>query len=130
MSTLVFFGIINIRIEGRGKVKQKGQALVEFILIIPVLLLIIMGMVDFGNVIYQKYKLENNLDDIVSYYRKNQNETIRKYTEENNIIMSTQTNQNELTIQLQKQVPVNTPILNRILGNPHQIETERTIINE
>ena len=110
--------------------KQKGQALVEFILIIPILLLIIMGMVDFGNVIYQKYKLENNLDDIVSYYRKNQNETIRKYTQENNIIMSTQTNQNELTIQLQKQVPVNTPILNRILGNPHKIETERTIINE
>lgn len=121
---------MNTRIEGRDKVNQKGQALVEFILIIPILLIILIGMVDFGNIIYQKYKLENNLDDLINYYQTNQNQKITEYTNKNNIIMTTQTNQNEITIKVQKQIPVNTPVLNRILGNPHQIETERTMINE
>ena len=35
--------------------KNKGQALVEFIIIIPVLLLLLMGMIDFGNIIHKKY---------------------------------------------------------------------------
>ena len=32
-----------------------GQALIEFIIIIPVLLFILFAIVDIGNIIYQKY---------------------------------------------------------------------------
>ena len=34
---------------------KKGQALVEFILILPVLLLILMAMIDIGNIFLKKY---------------------------------------------------------------------------
>ena len=44
--------------------KPSGQALVEFIIIVPILLLILMGIVDFGNIIYQKYRLEGSLDTL------------------------------------------------------------------
>ena len=40
---------------------KKGQALVEFILILPVLLLILMAMIDIGNIFLKKYELENSL---------------------------------------------------------------------
>ena len=35
---------------------NKGQALVEFIIVLPILLLIIISIVDFGNIISKKYK--------------------------------------------------------------------------
>ena len=37
---------------------KKGQALVEFILILPVLLLIAMAMIDIGNIFLKKYDLK------------------------------------------------------------------------
>ena len=40
---------------------KKGQALVEFILILPVLLLIIIGMIDIGNIFLSKYDLNKDL---------------------------------------------------------------------
>ncbi len=39
--------------------KQKGQALVEFALILPVLVLLVFGMVEFGRAMYLKNMLNN-----------------------------------------------------------------------
>jgi len=38
---------------------NKGQALVEFIIILPIFLLLIISIIDFGNIISKKYSLEN-----------------------------------------------------------------------
>ena len=43
---------------------KKGQALVEFILILPVFLLILFAIVDFGNLLVSKNQLENVSSDI------------------------------------------------------------------
>ena len=61
---------------------NKGQALVEFIIILPVIILLIMCIVDFGNIISNKYKLENDLDTVVKLYENN--DDISKYIEERN----------------------------------------------
>ena len=45
---------------------KKGQALVEFILILPVLILILFVIIDFGNIFYSKYELQNQSADIVN----------------------------------------------------------------
>ena len=59
---------------------NKGQALVEFIMIIPIFIFILLAIVDFGNIIYQKYQLENNIDTIADMYVLGDN-TIDDYLE-------------------------------------------------
>ena len=48
---------------------KKGQALVEFVLILPVFLMILFAVVDFGNLLYRKNQLENVSTDIVRLIR-------------------------------------------------------------
>ena len=55
---------------------NRGQALVEFIIILPVFLLLIISVIDFGNIISKKYSLENDLDIISDMYKNNKNENI------------------------------------------------------
>jgi hypothetical protein len=40
----------------------KGQALVEFILIIPVFAFLILGIIDIGNIVINKYNLESGIE--------------------------------------------------------------------
>ena len=54
-------------------INNKGQALVEFVLILPVLLLILLVVVDFGNLLYSKNKLENDSADIVRIIKNESN---------------------------------------------------------
>ena len=44
---------------------RKGQALVEFVLILPVLLLILLTIIDFGVITYSKNEVQNQSVDIV-----------------------------------------------------------------
>jgi Flp pilus assembly protein TadG len=104
---------------------KKGQALVEFILILPVFLLLIIGTIDIGNIIYQKYKLEDQLDSVVERYRKEN--TIEKAIEDTNIQIDISTSSNYTTIKLSKKIKIQTPILNNIIGKNITIETKRTI---
>ena len=48
----------------RDNMNKKGQALVEFILILPVLLLIVMAIIDIGNIFLNKYDLNKDLDTV------------------------------------------------------------------
>lgn len=41
------------------KKKESGQALVEFALILPILMVILCGILDFGWIYYNKYKVED-----------------------------------------------------------------------
>ena len=45
---------------------RKGQALVEFVLILPIFILILFAVVDFGMILSKKSELENISVDIVS----------------------------------------------------------------
>ena len=48
---------------------RKGQALVEFVLILPVFIFILFVIVDFGNILSNKNKLEYVSADIVDMYK-------------------------------------------------------------
>lgn len=106
---------------------KKGQALVEFILIIPVFLLFIVGIIDMGNLIYQKYKLEDNLDYVVELYRNEKNLKLDDYIKEINVNLDINKSSNYTTIKLSKNIKMTTPILKDIMGKIQTIETERTI---
>ena len=48
---------------------RKGQALVEFVLILPVMILILFTIYDFGNLLVSKNKLENTCTDVARLVR-------------------------------------------------------------
>ena len=67
---------------------NKGQALVEFIIIIPVLIFILFALIDFGNIILQKYKLEDSMDTISELYLVNDTSGINSYLTDTGITAS------------------------------------------
>lgn len=44
---------------------KRGQALLEFILILPVLIMLLVGFVDYGRITYGKIKLENIMNEVI-----------------------------------------------------------------
>ena len=110
--------------------KNRGQALVEFVIIVPILLLIILGMVDFGNIIYQKYKLESSLDTVVELYKNDNQQSLAEFTLEQNLEIDYQNKDEFVTIILTKEIDVMTPGLNIVLNDPYKLSVERTIYDE
>lgn len=107
---------------------NKGQALVEFVILIPVLILLILSIFDLGNIILKKYKLENELDTIINYYNNNDEQLMNSYASMKDIsIKKERKNNNMIDIKVSYEVNINTPVLNKIMGEIYQIETSRIV---
>lgn len=109
---------------------HRGQALVEFILIIPVFAFLILGIMDIGNIVISKYNLENDLSNIVEMYQNDKYSDIDKYAQKNNIKVSYEKDDSYTTIILVDNLIIKTPGLNNVLGKKMKIETKRVIYNE
>lgn len=106
---------------------NKGQALIEFVIVLPILLLIIMAIIDFGNIFSKKYSLENDLDVLSNMYKEQDYNSINSYIKEKNINISYEKEDSFIIINLNKNIKINTPILNNILGKNYKISTSKAI---
>ena len=106
---------------------NKGQALVEFIIVLPILLLIIMAIIDLGNVFTKKYSVENDMDIIISMINEEKQDSINDYIKERNLSINYEKEDEFTIINLSKSIKINTPILNNILGKDYKIEVSRAI---
>lgn len=108
---------------------QKGQALVEFVLILPVFLMILFVIIDFGNLLHSKNELQNQSADIIRFIQNGEDlQTISSmYSDVEIQVSSYQENYQKIT--LIEKIHLITPFLDRILGNPCPIEVERIIPN-
>ncbi len=111
----------------RQNKKNKGQALVEFTLILPIILILILTIIDFGNILYQKYQLENKLDFIIDLYENELEEEINTYITTHNLNIKHQIIDEYHNIELSKNININTPGLNLILNSPYKIQVSRFI---
>ncbi len=112
------------------KLNRRGQALIEFVLILPVLLLLVFAFIDFGRIILCKNHLESVMSDVIVL--RNDNNNITKYLENDKdykINYSIETGEDDKII-LETKLDLITPGLNKILKNPYRIRVERRIINE
>ena len=109
---------------------RKGQALVEFILILPIFLLILFAIVDFGNVLYSKNKLENTSTDLVRLLLdgKSVQEVSSIYSDL--AIDVSPYRDGYRMVRIVSEVRIITPFLDRILGNPCKIKVERVVPND
>lgn len=108
---------------------RKGQALIEFVLILPVFLMILFLVIDFGTIYVAKMKLESTSTEIIdSYYDNHDLNTIKdKYKD---YVINDSKEDDYLKLTVRSQVKLITPGLGRILSNPYEITTERYIYDE
>lgn len=97
---------------------NKGQALVEFIIIIPVLVLIILAIIDYSRIIQVRSYLENAMEEVID------NED---YKLDSDIILNEVTTDGERSYYLRKSVDLYSPILNFVMDNPYPVEIKRVI---
>ena len=107
---------------------RKGQALVEFVLILPIFIMILFSIVDFGMIFNKKNELENISIDIINLL--NNNNKIEEIQNEYPKVDIKLTNEEKYTIvEISTKVNIITPGLNRVLGNPYIVKVERKIPN-
>lgn len=114
---------------------HKGQALVEFVLILPIFIFLIFLSIDLGRIIYTKNHLENKLNDVVLLL-----EDKKSYDEVNEALNKGESSKISLEIKYKedgyasvkviKKIDLLTPGLNLILSDPYEAEITREVIYE
>jgi len=107
---------------------SKGQALIEFVLILPVLLLLIFALIDFGRIIVCKSHLEgvmNEISDLSDEEIANYLQKEKDYKINYNIRIDEYKN-----VTLVTKLDLITPGLKHVLSNPYTVKVERSIVYE
>ena len=99
---------------------KKGQALVEFVLILPILIFLILAMIDIARLMIMKNHLESLLIDV-------DNNTTSVNDKEYNISVERSIENGSVFITLKSCIYTTTPGMNRILGNPACVTTSKEI---
>ena len=114
-------------------INRKGQALVEFVMILPIFLFLLFAIIDFGKLLYIKNNLESTMDEVIDDYRSRENvdEINTKLKQKNaNQWVTLKKEEEYLTFSLREEVALITPGLNLILKNPFDVTIERSIKHE
>ena len=113
---------------------KRGQALVEFIIILPVLIMLFFGAIDFGRVIVRKNELTTLSNDVTELYKNGSSyQEIESYLKENNednTIKITNKDNKYIEFTLISNIDFITPGLNKILGSPYEVNTKWVIYYE
>ena len=107
---------------------KRGQALVEFVIILPIFILLVLGCIDIGYIMYTKMNLEEQISDVVDYYKKGK--TIEEIKDKLDIEVNIRKNAEYTDILLTKTIDIITPGLQFVFENPYKIIVERSILNE
>ena len=113
--------------------KNKGQALVEFVMILPIFVFMLFATIDFGKIFYMKNNLESRMDDVIALYQKEK--TLEEIKEDLNfakeyISLEINSEEDYLEFTLEKETSILTPGLNLLLGKEYKANTKRVIYNE
>ena len=111
---------------------KKGQALIEFVIILPVLLLLLFAFIDFGKIIYIKSELNNLLPEVRAMHKEKMsyNEILKLVKESNKSNVLSIENEEYTTIKLSRNIELTTPGLGLIIGNPYEVNASLVINNE
>ena len=102
---------------------KKGQALVEFVLILPVLIFIILAFIDISRLMIMKNHLESMLSEV-------DKDTIELEDKEYQIQISKKNDGDKVQVELKSCLEVTTPGLNKIFGSPACVTTSKIIENK
>ncbi len=110
---------------------NKGQALMEFIIVIPIIIMVLFALIDFGFIFYNKNKLESKLNDVTLMIKNDDDSKINKYLNDvsniNKIKYKVINESDYKTIELYTYQNIITPGLNIVLKSPYKISVTRVI---
>ena len=110
------------------KQNKKGQALVEFVIILPIFLLLVLGVMDIGKILYNETRLEGVLNDVISMYESgSMEEDIITTLDLDDTRLEVLLKEDYVEFHLSKEMDIITPGLNFILDNPFVIDVSRSI---
>ena len=113
---------------------KKGQALVEFVIVLPILIMLLFATIDFGLIIYNKNKLENKLTDVINMVKNNEteNDIIEFITKDQSRKTTYKIEQDDefVTVKLFTSIEIMTPGLNKVLDSPYKISVSRVIYDK
>ena len=97
---------------------NKGQALVEFIIIIPVVILIFLAILDYTRIILLRSSLEDTIEEVIDN---------KDFPLEEDITLKETVEDNKKKIYLQKNITLYSPFLNAFMDNPYEVEVQRVV---
>ncbi len=113
------------------KNKQSGQALIEFVMILPVLIMLIFSFVDLGRIILENNRLESLTTIVINKYSETQDYSqLKDYIVDlgyDDVDLSLVQKNNTLTVGVTKKVSLVTPGLDKIIGDPYHVKIERVV---
>ena len=110
---------------------EKGQALVEFVLILPVIILLVFSFIDVGKIILCKNNLEGLMNDVVLMVRNNNSldDIKRVINDYSDYVIEMVINYDDpIKIVLNTNIDLITPGLDRVFDE--DISIERSILYE
>lgn len=114
----------------QNKTNSKGQALVEFVILIPIIMMIIFVVIDFSNIFYQKNYLENVTNDVVRLKEHGKSDEYVKNKLDKDITITYTPKGDLKKITISKKINLVTPFSNMFFKNPYIIKTERVVFYE
>ena len=97
---------------------KKGQALVEFIIILPVFLMLLLAVFDYVKIIQTKMDLESVIED----YSLNEEYELSK-----DIVLKEETSEGVKTYTLSKSVEITSPVLIPIISKSYDVKVTRSM---
>lgn len=105
---------------------RRGQALIEFVLILPISLMLLFAIIDFGLIFSEKCKLENESADIIEFIKNDTSiNSIEELYPDDEIALENK--EGYVSIKIEKNVKIFNFGLERIITNPYKIKVERFI---
>lgn len=117
-------------IIGVDVMNNRGQTLVEFVIILPVFLLILFYVIDFGRIIYSKNKLENSLNDVVFMIENDKDSLEIKNFLDSGVSLNVKDEGKYKNIILTQKIELIAPLITIVLDNPYEISVSRVVYNE
>ncbi len=106
---------------------DKGQALIEFILVLPVILLVFVALIDIGNIFLQKYNLNNAMETVTELYQNDKATELRAYAAKEELTYDEEVTGEMANLILKKNIKITAPGLSNVLGKNYTIETQKTV---
>lgn len=107
-----------IMIIGKIVMNKKGQALVEFIIILPVFLMLLLAVFDYVKIIQTKMSLESTMEEL----------TLDQDMDlDNDVVLKAESVDGIKTYTLSKKVDITSPVLSAIISNTYDVKVTRSI---
>lgn len=111
--------------------KVKGQALIEFVLILPILVLFLFAIVDFGRLFYEKIQLEDRVAICLDVLRKKGDYEealmVLNRGQKEEATLNIEHYEAYMVVKVESKFSFLTPGLGKVLGDSYQIKIERTV---